>query len=279
MCTIVLLRNAVPGYPLAIVANRDEYLDRPSETVLERENGLILAPKDLKRGGTWIGVNKWGVFAGLTNRNGVVGKPERVSRGDLPNLALGERTAEAAFRKIRDTFLTGNRLNGFYLVIADRENAYLFGGDGLHLTHRVVEEEVLAVTNRGVGTVGDVGLPETPRRVSHIISQWQGMQYLFSGSYQWSPERNEEEVVTTLKNLISIHDEDRHGTCVNEPEIGYGTKSSSIILLKPEPEDPKADLEWVYSHRERQGDGHVCDLPFTTEYWSSYADYPPVEVK
>ena len=269
MCTIVLLRNAVPGYPLAVVANRDEYLNRPSEVVAERSNG-IFAPLDSQRGETWIGVNEHGVFAGLTNRNGVIGKPGKISRGDLPFLALKEKTAEEAFLRIRGSYANGKDFNGFYLVIADRENAYLFGGDGLHLTYRAITENVLAVTNRGVGTIGDYGLPETPRRVSHIIHSWHGAQYLFSGSYQWREDRHEEEVITVLKNLISIHDEDRHGTCVNEPENNYGTKSSSIILLQDKPSDPKALVEWMYAHRERNGEGHVCDEKFIYHHWSGY---------
>jgi len=261
MCTIVLIRNSIEGYPVAIAANRDEYIDRPSEDVKERDGG-ILAPKDSKRGGTWIGVNQYGVFAGLTNRNGVIGKPGKISRGDLPNLALQHKTAKEAFVAIRDTYPTGKDFNGFYLVIADKDSAYLFGGDGLHLTHREVTENVLAVTNRGVGTVGDVGKPETTRRISHLITAWQGAQYSLSGQYQVPADRKEDEVITVLKNLLHIHDEDRHGTCVNEPENNYGTKSSSIILLNEKKE------EWMYAHRERQGNKHICDYDFVYHYWS-----------
>jgi hypothetical protein len=84
--------------------------------------------------------------------------------------------------------------------------------------------------------------------------------------------RHENEVITALKGLLAIHDEDRHGTCVNEPENNYGTKSSSVILLKPEPSDPKAQVEWLYAHRDRKDESHVCDLPFVYHNWQGYPE-------
>lgn len=272
MCTIVLIRNGLcAGYPLAIAANRDEYLDRPSEAPEDRGNG-ILAPRDVKRGGTWIGVNQYGVFAGLTNRNGVIGKPGKISRGDLPNMALRYKTATEAFEAIRDAYPDGKEFNGFYLVIADAEKAYLFGGDGMHLTHREVTENVLAVTNRGVGTVGDVGVPETPRRVSHIITTWEKTKRRLDYEYTGLTRNEDSDIgmMDILVDLLHIHDEDRHGTCVNEIEKGYGTKSSSIMLLDNTERDdlirPKG--EWLYAHRERQGNKHICNFDFVYHSWS-----------
>ena len=69
MCTLIVLHRCVPGRPLVVAANRDEFLDRPAEGPALRSSrtGPIVAPRDLKAGGTWVGVSARGVFAGLTN--------------------------------------------------------------------------------------------------------------------------------------------------------------------------------------------------------------------
>ena len=69
MCTLIALHRCVPGSPLVVAANRDEFLARPAEgpALRMRENGPILAPLDVEAGGTWLGLNGRGVFVGLTN--------------------------------------------------------------------------------------------------------------------------------------------------------------------------------------------------------------------
>lgn len=69
MCTLIVLHRCVPDRPLVVAANRDEFLDRPSEEPALRSSrtGPIVAPLDLEAGGTWVGVSARGVFAGLTN--------------------------------------------------------------------------------------------------------------------------------------------------------------------------------------------------------------------
>ena len=53
-----------------IAANRDECSGRPSEGPALRDtaNGIILAPRDVRAGGTWLGVTSSGLFAAVTNR-------------------------------------------------------------------------------------------------------------------------------------------------------------------------------------------------------------------
>jgi uncharacterized protein with NRDE domain len=69
MCTLIVLHRCIPGRPLVVAANRDEFLDRPAEGMALRTSrtGTILSPLDLEAGGTWVGLSQRGVFAGLTN--------------------------------------------------------------------------------------------------------------------------------------------------------------------------------------------------------------------
>jgi len=246
MCTIVLARNVIKNFPLIIAANRDEQFARPSESPAERAGGMggkFFAPRDLQRGGTWIGINEHGVFSGLTNRKGVISKPGKVSRGDLPVIALGCKSAEEAATKISS--LTGTDFNGFYLLIADKEKCFLIGGDGIDILSRPVLSQFIAVTNQGAG---EAHLPETPRRVNSIIKLWESK----IRSSLPARDGSDEFILKSFAEMLHIHDEDQHGTCINEEN--YGTKSSSIMYLN--------DKKWNYFYRERKNGRHICEQCF-----------------
>ena len=70
MCTLIVLHRCFAEAPLVLAANRDEFLDRPAEKPTLRQSGsrTVLAPRDLRAGGTWLGLNDAGLFAALTNR-------------------------------------------------------------------------------------------------------------------------------------------------------------------------------------------------------------------
>ena len=99
MCTLILLDRVVPGFPVVVAANRDEFFARPAAppALFPSTEGkpAYLAPQDLEAGGTWMGVNASGLFVGLTNRPVAVRDPSARSRGLLVLDALGAETAEA----------------------------------------------------------------------------------------------------------------------------------------------------------------------------------------
>ena len=99
MCTLIVLHRCVPGSPLVIAANRDEYLDRPATPPALREDlgaGRVAAPVDERAGGTWLGLNAAGLFAAITNRPTRRPDPTRRSRGLLVLDALAEGDEAAA---------------------------------------------------------------------------------------------------------------------------------------------------------------------------------------
>ncbi len=66
-----------------MLANRDEYLDRPTERIRYwKDKPNILAGRDLDKMGTWMGVSEQGRYAAVTNfRNPRLMKPDSKSRG------------------------------------------------------------------------------------------------------------------------------------------------------------------------------------------------------
>lgn len=68
VCLIVLAYKAHPRYPLLFAANRDEFHDRPAAPARFWEEAPdLLAGRDLRAGGTWLGITRAGRFAALTN--------------------------------------------------------------------------------------------------------------------------------------------------------------------------------------------------------------------
>ncbi|MGJ8682921.1 NRDE family protein, partial [Paraglaciecola sp.] len=85
MCILFVAINQHKDYPLIIAANRDEFFNRKTaESHYWSEQNSVLAGRDLQAGGTWMGINKKGHIAALTNiRNPNKINPQAISRGAL----------------------------------------------------------------------------------------------------------------------------------------------------------------------------------------------------
>lgn len=108
MCLIVLAYRVHPRYPLIVAANRDEFLDRPALPAhFWTDAPHILAGRDLKAGGTWLGITSAGRFAALTNYR------------DLRVTAVSGRSRGALVRSALDGDLSevdGRAFDGFNLL-------------------------------------------------------------------------------------------------------------------------------------------------------------------
>lgn len=99
MCLILFALQTHPKYPLILAANRDEFLARPTQQAHLWENPSgIIAGKDLKQGGTWLGITRSGRLAALTNfRSPTTERPGGPSRGNLVLDYLASDTLPAEF--------------------------------------------------------------------------------------------------------------------------------------------------------------------------------------
>src|SRR5262249_36912335 len=99
MCKLVILRRPGHRWPVLIGANRDEMIDRPSNPPGRHwaDRPELVAGLDMLAGGSWLGVNDWGVAAAVLNRHGSLGPaPGQRSRGELVLEALDHADASAA---------------------------------------------------------------------------------------------------------------------------------------------------------------------------------------
>lgn len=124
----------LPQYPLLVAANRDEQYDRPSAPPQLLGTELkVIAGRDLRAGGTWLGVNEFGVLAAILNRRlncQNLSFPDARSRGLLCMDLLARRSAADA-----DSFIRHHQAsyNPFTALVADRHQACVFYNSGRKL--------------------------------------------------------------------------------------------------------------------------------------------------
>ncbi len=125
MCTLVILRRPEHAWPVVIGANRDEMIARaalpPGRHWPDRAE--VVAGLDLEAGGSWLGVNDWGVAAAILNRHGSLGAAAGLrSRGELVLEALDHADAVAAAAAL--AHLDPAAYRTFNLIIADNRDAF-----------------------------------------------------------------------------------------------------------------------------------------------------------
>jgi hypothetical protein len=195
-----------------MVANRDERLDRPWDPPAAwwPEQPDVIAGRDRLAGGTWMGLNRHGVMAAVLNRQGSLGPaPGKRSRGELPLIALAERTAPAAARAI--AALDAGQWRSFNLVVADAREAVFVRGAGFGRPQsRPLPAGVSMVTAHDPN---DLDSPRVARHLPRFIAapppdpdDWSGWRTILS---------------------------DRSGSAGEQinvmPRAGYGTACSSYV--------------------------------------------------
>ena len=126
MCLILFLYDTHPDYRLILAANRDEFYDRPTDPISFWEDSPgVLAGRDLKGKGTWLGTTKNGRVAAITNfREPALFNPDAPSRGLLiSDYLTGTKTPEIYLKHIKTI---GHRYNGFNLLLGDSNGLYYY---------------------------------------------------------------------------------------------------------------------------------------------------------
>ena len=85
MCLVAIAWKTHPRWSLVVAANRDEWRDRPAAPAgWWADAPGVLAGRDLRAGGTWMGVTRDGRFAAVTNfRDPSDKRGDARSRGEL----------------------------------------------------------------------------------------------------------------------------------------------------------------------------------------------------
>jgi len=224
MCTLAIYFRATGHCPVVIAANRDEFLERPAgdpTTLLEAPH--IVGGKDLRAGGTWLGISQHGIVAGLLNRRAEDGgNPDARSRGLLCLDALRRRTAaEAAEFAARER---GSDYNPFNLLIVSRSEAFVaYNRDasievveikpGLHLLSNLdVNDFECPKISASYGKFAELGQREDFQR--DPIEQRAALGALLAD------HNTQLDARSGRPNALCLHLEN------------YGTRSSSLIFMR-----------------------------------------------
>jgi hypothetical protein len=204
MCSIIL---SIGPHGVRIAANRDEMANRPWQPPAEYWPG-ICGGRDTLAGGTWMALNRHGVLAAILNREGTLGPaPGKLSRGQLPLLALAHPTAHAAAQAI--AALDARAYRPFNMVVADSSGAFFIRGLGKdHPQILPLPPGVHMITS---GEPDDLALP----RIARHLPRFQAAPFAAWGALlaDSSGERAEQLNIPTAQN------------------DGFGTICASLVNL------------------------------------------------
>lgn len=273
MCLIAFAVDVHAACPLLIAANRDEFLDRPTAG-LHRwtlPGGTeVVAGRDLRDGGTWLGVSPGGRVAMLTNVLDGQLSAGRRSRGELVTRWLAGDQTWPDLQASVDPSAYG----GFNLVVGDFHQhfwAWLCNRDPLQ-PHQVPLARHAQLHSKRLGS-GIYGLSNAT-----LNTPWPKTQRLtqaLSDSLEDAAQApNQSPINTTswwsrlqhaLLDALPAHDADLPGIgvalaqeralsspFVSMPELGYGTRSSLLVRATPHSHQPacwQVNLdEWTHAH-------------------------------
>lgn len=131
MCLVGIAIAHYADFPLVIVANRDEFHDRPAQALHRwQDQPKIIAGRDLQAQGTWFGATTNGRLAVLTNIRGYPEPPaDAISRGALvTDFLASELSALQWLLALQDKL---SSYAGFNLIVSDNlRDIYLTSSHG-----------------------------------------------------------------------------------------------------------------------------------------------------
>ena len=221
MCVVALAWNAHPRWRLLLTGNRDEFHARPTAALTKWPESTLIAGRDLQSGGTWIGLDRRGRVAVVTNVRDGFAKPHTgPSRGALP-VAFLEGAADAT---ATDLFANAGAYAPFNLLLADADGCW-------HLGNHPLQREALTAGVHGISN-------------GRLDAPWPKTRHLIDALRTWIDAGNDD-----LQPLWSALADERTAPDAELPDTGvgielerrlspafirgeaYGTRASTIIAV------------------------------------------------
>jgi uncharacterized protein with NRDE domain len=243
MCLIILAWNVRDDMPLVVAANRDEWRERPAQAAhWWPDRPDLLAGRDLKAGGTWMGVTRAGRFAAVTNFRDPSDKRSTArSRGELVTEFLAGSVSAARF------------LSNISARAADYNGFNLIAGDGASLLYYASREGMVRTIEPGVYGLSNHLLDEPWPKVTRARREMQAAL----------------EDADPLPRLFEALSDDAPAADPQLPDTGvgiawerrlsaalitgadYGTRASTVLALG-------RDGDVTFEERTRDAHGNVA---------------------
>jgi Transport and Golgi organisation 2 len=219
MCTVVILRRPDHRWPVLLGANRDEMTDRPWKAPARHwpDRPEVVAGLDVLAGGSWLGINDWGVAAAVLNRTGSLGPaPGRRSRGELVLEALDHADAVTAAAALAD--LDPHSYRTFNLIVADeRDGFWLRHAGGARIEVHPLKEGLSIIA---AGDVDDLGT----RRLELAMPAFRAWPAPEPDRHAWAAWQ---ELLGSTRAPAG----EEAAAAMRFRTNGYGTVSSALIAL------------------------------------------------
>ncbi len=248
MCLVAFAIGASPHWPLVIASNRDEYLDRPTLPLTRWTTATghdVISGRDLLAGGTWLGASPGGRVAFLTNvrGDGLAPSPALRSRGGLVTRWLEASCNAASFAE--NLKPDASHYGGFNLVVGDFQR-----NDWMWVTNRdgvagppgwrmqALQPGVYGLSNAAL----DTPWPKTVelKRALHtaLAAQSDAADPDSLQTLLWQALASRVRILgsrspVTSSALEPVREEAFSSAFVEFPEKGYGTRNSTLVLVKP----------------------------------------------
>ena len=229
MCIAVFQWNPVAETPLLLAANRDEHFERPTQIMHWWPQANVLAGRDLKADGAWLGVTRQGIFALITNiRNPALRKAGAPSRGQIVRRYLEEMRSACDF--VTGLAAIADHYEGFNLLCGsiranERELWFLNSSEA---TPRLLDAGIYALSNASL---------DTP---------WPKITRIKAGFRHALAERDlnaqNERLFRLLGNTTQVADRElpqtgvpldweRRLSSISVRREGYGTRASTVLRI------------------------------------------------
>lgn len=229
MCLLVLAWQAHPRYRLVVAANRDEFHERPAAPLAKWPvPDDILAGRDLRANGTWLGLDRRRHFGVITNfRELQRPRPDAPSRGGLiPDYLRGTTGAATFLTRLQPE---ASRYSGFNLLLTDSESLW-YASNRAERFARPLSPGVYGLSNEFL----DSPWPKL-RRVRRRFDAWlsdpsqTGASGLFALLDDRATATADEELPRT--GIPPEWERVLSAPFVLHPD--YGTRASTVLLLEP----------------------------------------------
>lgn len=227
MCLIVFAWQVVPGIPLVVAANRDEFHARPTAAAAWwDDHPQVYAGRDLEGGGTWLGITREGRFAALTNiRNPAERRTDVRSRGELvAGFLESEAEPEDYVAQVKNG---SDDYNGYNLIVGTRDKL-IWTNNRDHEDAR--NGQLLASGVYGLSNASlDTPWPKVVRTKAQFSSLLcQGAPY--DAYFEMLKDTTRTNDCRLPKTGVDIEWERiLSAVCIESPT--YGTRSSTVVQL------------------------------------------------
>ena len=259
MCIVAIAWQLFDELPLVLLSNRDEFLQRPTESLHQWSDQPIYAGRDSQSGGTWLGIQQQqqhqkhqqpmqndtsmvyqqnGRWAAVLNfRDGVQASSDERSRGELvTNFLIGDLSPMAFARQIQL-----QEYAGFNLIVGDTQQAVIVNNrghaptalhSGLHVFSNGQPEESWFKTEKLRGRLRQEVLPLIAEDSSLAYWQDAALDAMSDNTPAPADKLPETGVPKIIEQALSSVYIDAVALSNSETQMpGYGTRTQSILTL------------------------------------------------